>query len=104
VPERSLVSSPLVIIAVLVLAAALAWWMRRAGGGGDATITRAPEPEGAPVTDDEGDGDEDELQVAVTSNGEVLIPYGHGLRVVMLDEPERLSEHRGDIEAGLMTL
>ena len=94
-------NSPLVIVAVIALAGLLAWLLRVVNRGADQAAADAPPPPepAADETDDLG-----EIEVALTSEGEALIPFGASLRVVMFVDPERMAEHREDIAAGLITL
>src|SRR5262245_8887049 len=96
-------NSPLVILAVIVLAALLAWVMRMSNprANTDAAAGDAP----APAPEEAAEPEEaDEIEVAVTSDGEVLIPYGHSLRVVLIAEPNQMAEHKEDIAAGIVSL
>jgi hypothetical protein len=96
------VSSPLVILVVVLAAAALAWWLRKVGSARDDAMheLRPPVPH-EPEAELVG---EDEIDVALTSDGEALIPFGRGVRVVLVADPAHIAEHRADIEAGMVTL
>jgi len=96
-------NSPLVIVAVIALAGVLAWVMRAVNRGNEAAHDAAEAA--SPAAADEPEAEEgEEIEVALTSDGEALIPYGTSLRVVLLADPEHLAEHREDIAAGMVSL
>ena len=96
-------NSPLVIVAVVALAALLAWVMRSMANSGASTDAPTGDAPAAQPEDAEPEPGA-EIEVAVTSDGEALIPYGTSLRMVLIAEPERMAEHKEDIAAGVVSL
>lgn len=89
----------------LVLAVALAaWWLRSQSSEVVVMPPRTlPEPED-PEVEEENDAGDDQEELAITSEGDVLIPDGRSVRVMPLGDPEEIVAHHEDIESGLMAL
>jgi len=97
-------NSPIVILAVIVLAALLAWVLRSINRGAETAADESGGPGREPAEADPESSDEEEIEVALTSDGEALIPFAGSLRVVLLVDPAQIEEHRDDIAAGVVSL
>lgn len=93
----------LVAFALVLAVALVGWWLRRQSGETVAMPPGPPPPQDDPEeAADDDRGEEEEL--AVTSEGDVLIPDGHSVRVMPLGDPEEMGAHQEDIESGLLSL
>jgi hypothetical protein len=93
--------SGLVAVGLVLAVAAAGWWLRRASSEAvtvpPGTAADSEDPDD-PAEDDEGE------ELAVTSEGDVLIPDGRSVRVMPLGNPEEIAAHHEDIESGLLAL
>jgi len=95
--------SGLVAVGLVLAVAAAGWWLRRASSEAVAIPPgSAPDPDDLEDPEDRAEDEGEEL--AVTSEGDVLIPDGRSVRVMPLGDPEEIAAHHEDIESGLLAL
>ena len=95
-------SSTLAIALVLLIAVG-AWLLRR--NASETALTQAPrDPKQDEPPEPEAFEDDDDLELAVTSEGVVFVPDSHAVRLLPLGGPSGIGAYREDIEAGTIAI